>query len=554
MLASSHGIPAHVAASVRVVSHTTGVGGGAMRGGGLYVTTDYPNADGAVPAFVEFGVTSMVAAPVHENGLVVGAIIVGSREPGRAYTPDELEALLAFAEHTSLALTDAQALAGMKRALHDPLTNLANRSMFNDRLATAMMDPATRDRLAVLFIDLDRFKAINDNLGHLAGDEVLCCVADRIAASVRPGDLVARLGGDEFTVLLEDAIDEGDARAVAGRIMDALSAPMPIMGREIVVTASIGIAVQAATALIDIDLVHAADVAMYDAKSTGRGRAQTFAPSLGERARRRLDVETALRTALDRGDLTLKYQPLVDLQHNTQIAAVEALLRWDGNLGMWSIAETIEVAEDSGLIHRVGAWAIGTACRQAAAWHADCVLPRPPLVHINLSGHQLRDPAIVETVAASLAQSGLDAACLTLEITESVLIGNDTPSLEALRALRQLGVRLSLDDFGKGYSSLAYLTELDIQSLKIDQRFIQRLGERSADIVVQHVITMAQQLGMTVVGEGVETPEQLHRLRDMGCDFAQGFLFSPAITPEALMDNATRIARIGEAPAVSLAL
>jgi diguanylate cyclase (GGDEF)-like protein len=554
VLASSYGIPDHVAAAVRVVAHTTGVGSEAMREGGLFVTTDYSSATAAIPAFVEFGVTALVAAPVHENGKVAGALLVGSREPGRTYTPDELEALLAFAEHTSLALTDANALAGMKRALHDPLTNLANRAMFNDRLAAAMAEPAHRDRLAVLFIDLDRFKAINDNLGHLAGDEVLVQVAERISASVRPADLVARLGGDEFTVLLEDSPDETDARAVAGRIMDALALPMQIMGREIVVTASVGIAVQSATALIEIDLVHAADVAMYDAKSAGRGRSQMFAPALGERARRRLDVETALRTALDRGDLTLKYQPLVDLQRTPRIAAVEALLRWEGNMGHWSIAETIDVAEDSGLIHRVGAWAINVACHQAAGWQAAGVLDgRPPTVHVNLSGHQLRDSAIVDSVATALHRSALEPRCLMLEITESVLIGNDMPSLEALRALRSLGVRLSLDDFGKGYSSLAYLTELDIQSLKIDQRFVQRLGEHSADVVVQHIIAMAQQLGMTVVGEGVETLEQMHRLRDMGCDFAQGFLFSPAITPEALIDNATQIIQIGVPPAVSFA-
>jgi diguanylate cyclase (GGDEF)-like protein len=550
VLASSHGLPVHVADAVRIVPVADDTDENATCEGRLLVIGDYPSDEHAVPEFVEWGVTTMAAAPVHESGRIVGAIQVGSRDPNRRYTADELEALVAFAEHASIALTDAQALAGMRRSLHDPLTNLPNRTLFLDRLQTALTDAEVRHRLTVLFVDLDRFKAVNDNLGHSAGDEVLITVAERLTVCIRPTDLVARLGGDEFTILLENTGSEDEAVTVAERIQLALNEPIAVAGREIVIGASIGIASHDTTGLTGSDLINAADVAMYHVKSTGRGRCERFVPALGERARRLLDIETALRSALDNDELVLHYQPLVDLRNHENIPALEALLRFRGpGLADLPVAETIAVAEDTGLIHRVGAWAIDEACRQLTAWRALGIgADELPVVHVNLSGHQLRDPELVRTVTAALADHGLEANLLTLEITESVLIGNDTPSLDALRRLHELGLRMSLDDFGKGYSSLAYLAELDIDSLKIDQRLVQRLGHRRGDVVVQHLIAMAQQLGMRVVGEGVETDEQRCRLRDFGCDLAQGLLFAPALPAVAVTSLITG-GRLSEATA-----
>jgi diguanylate cyclase (GGDEF)-like protein len=552
VIVSQHGLPEELVAAFRQLAPTSGIGGHAMARDGLVVADNYPEFDGRLAPFVDFGVVAMMAAPVHEGGRCVGAIVVGTRDPKRRYTEGEREALLAFAEHTSLALTDAEALAGMRRALYDPLTKLPNRAYFTEQLEESMRELGDAGKVAVLFIDIDRFKAVNDSMGHSAGDELLMIAAERISGTVRPEDVVARMGGDEFTVLIRGITHAREAEAVAERISEALSGPMQLQGREVVVSASIGLAFDDAADPLGTDLVHAADTAMYDAKSRGRGGVRTYRKELGERARRRLDVETALRSAVEQSKLTLHYQPLVDLQGRGGVSAVEALLRWEEvDRPAITVPEIISVAEDSGLIHRIGAWAIEEACRQHREWRV-ALDGRTPSIHVNLSGHQLRDPAIVTAVASALARTDTQASALTLEITESVLIGNDAHSREALSRLRELGVHLSLDDFGQGYSSLAYLADLDIQSLKIDRSFVQRLTRNdSAGVIVHHLISMAQQLGMSVVAEGTETAEQVERLRLLGSDLAQGYLFSKPVSATEITSLLTARTALGRRVFVS---
>ncbi len=526
-LVAPTGLPAGVSTTFFRLGPSAGIGGHAMRVNSLVVANDYAAYECAVPVLIDHGVRAMMAAPVHEGDRTTGAVIVGTCDPDRSFSLAEQEMLLAFADHASLALSDAEVMAGLQRAFHDPLTKLPNRTYFAERLEDALREPGAHGRIAVLFIDLDRFKSVNDSLGHLVGDELLTIAAQRISECVRPEDVVARMGGDEFAVLIEKAGHAREAEVVAERIAEALANPVDLGGRSIVVSASVGVSFDDPDDPSGIDLLHAADTAMYHAKSRGRGRVRTYRRELGEQARRRLDVETALRGAVERSELTLHYQPLVDLQGDGQISAVEALLRWEHQDGpAVSVPEMISIAEDSGLIHPIGAWVIEEACRQHGIWRADLEVDAPK-IHVNLSGHQLRDPGIPGAVAAALSRTGTDASSLALEITESVLIGNDAHSRDAIARLRSLGIHLSLDDFGKGYSSLAYLADLDIQSLKIDRSFVQRLTEHEgAGVIVRHVIAMAQTLGMSVVAEGTETPEQVERLRFLGSNFAQGYLFS----------------------------
>ncbi len=547
VLVASHGLPPDAVATLRRLPLTQGPSGRAIRDDDLVVIEDFVNESPEVLAGARaMGITAAMAAPVHEGDVTVGSVIVASRDGARTYSPSEREVLLAFAEHASLALADAKALEGREQAFHDPLTKLPNRTLFGERveIAAARLQPG--EQMAVLFIDLDRFKTVNDSLGHAAGDELLIASANRIASCVRVEDTVARLGGDEFTVLLSRTRSPIEAEVVADRIVAALSKPLTVAGRDIVPSASVGIAYHDASSPVDSDLLNAADIAMYHAKAAGRGRTQTFRPELSERARRRLDLESELRVALDHGELHLQYQPLVDLQGDSGVVAAEALLRWQRADGApVVISELIAVAEETGLIQDVGAWALAEACRQGAEWRAS--MDRVPCIHVNLSGHQLRDPEIAWTVKEALAKAHLTPDDVMLEITESVLIGNDEPSLEAVDQLRSLGVRLSLDDFGQGYSSLAYLAQLDIQSLKIDRSFIQRLTVlQGADVIVRHVIEMAHELGMSVVAEGTETLEQVELVRRLGCDEAQGYFFAPPLPPDELVDLLTGRRRLPE--------
>ena len=420
------------------------------------------------------------------------------------------------------------------QALHDPLTGLANRALLNDFLERAL---ARRDApdpsVAVLFIDLDRFKLVNDSLGHRAGDALLIAIGERLEGLVRPTDLVARLGGDEFVVVLDSVEDRRDPISIAGRIRSELAIPVEIEGTEVVTAGSIGIAV--ATARSDADgLLGDADAAMYLAKSNGRNRYEIFDAQLRTQATEKLRMENALRRALEHGGLEVHYQPEIDLASGALVGA-EALVRWnhpaDGQLEAWAF---IELAEETGLILDVGAWVLGEACRQAGRWRRDHP-DRDLTIRVNLSGRQFAQVDLVRQVVQALEEGDVPASSLCLEITETALMADPAMGLRVLNDLRALGVELAIDDFGTGYSSLSYLKRFPVDVLKIDRSFVDGLGKDPDDTaIVTAIISLARSLGLRVVAEGVETPCQLAELRRLGCDHAQGFLFARPGVPDAV--------------------
>jgi diguanylate cyclase (GGDEF)-like protein len=422
------------------------------------------------------------------------------------------------------------------RALHDPLTGLPNRLLFLDRVGQATeRQRRRRDILtAVLVLDLDRFKLVNESLGHRAGDELLAAAAPRLKQAVRSADTVAHLSGDEFGILLEDITGEQDAIEMAERIAGVFARPFVLDGDEHFVTTSIGIALAEGGERGE-DLLRDADAAMHRAKERGRARYELFDEALRGRALSRLRVENDLRRALDRDELTLHYQPLVSLR-DRQMVSVEALVRWDHpERGRISPADFIPVAEENGLIEPIGRWVLEHACRQAAEWCRARPDAAPLTMGVNLSAAQLANPALAQTVATALRVSGLDPSCLALELTESMLVGDTEQLSETLVALKALGLRLVLDDFGTGYSSLSYLTRLPLDSLKVDRSFVDGLGTESRDTAVtEAIIAMSRALSLRVVGEGAETEQQVAELARLGCDLVQGFYFSRPVEAEEI--------------------
>ncbi|MGI8509954.1 MAG: putative bifunctional diguanylate cyclase/phosphodiesterase, partial [Gemmatimonadaceae bacterium] len=421
------------------------------------------------------------------------------------------------------------------QAFHDALTGLANRALFLDRVAHALARaPRSRHRVAVLFLDLDNFKTVNDSLGHVEGDRLLIIAARRLATCVRAGDTIARLGGDEFAVLVEDADVPGDAIALAERITAAFSAPFPLGGSPLVATASVGIATSVHSATPDA-LLRNADAAMYRAKSEGKGRYAMFEPAMHVAALMRLQLDSELRQAIDSNEFEVEYQPIVRFDTG-RITAVEALVRWrHPERGMVAPGAFIAAAEDTGIIVPLGRWVLHQACVQAQRWR-DAYASGPPLgVTVNLSGQQLRSSTICDDVRAALDASGLDPARLVLEITESVLMQHTEVTLEKLRAFKSLGVRLAIDDFGTGYSSLAYLQRFPIDILKIDKAFVDGVADGDSDAVIARtILALGKALGLRCVAEGVETIEQRDALRALGCEYAQGSLFAPSLSPHAV--------------------
>jgi diguanylate cyclase (GGDEF)-like protein/PAS domain S-box-containing protein len=421
------------------------------------------------------------------------------------------------------------------QAHHDSLTELPNRVLFLDRLGYELRRQARNpSTLGVLFMDLDGFKVINDSLGHDAGDTILIAIADRLRRAVREGDTIARFGGDEFAVLAPAVEGESDLVALADRIAAAFTAPFPVgEDREFVVTASIGIAVADDPATDPAGLLRDADLAMYRAKDQGRARHAVFDSSMHAAANERLSMATALRRAVDLGELCLHYQPQIVLGGDGTVAGVEALLRWEHpELGLISPAEVIPVAEATGLIVPIGAWVIGEATRQLGEWQRS---GRPDLAMcVNVSARQLVDDAVVAVVAEALEDTGVIPSTLCLEITESILMEDPDHYADTLAQLKGLGVSLSVDDFGTGYSSLAYLQVLPADFLKVDRSFVERLGTNPrAAAIVGTIIDLAHSLDLGVVAEGVETEEQADELTRLDCDQAQGFLFArpaPAAT------------------------
>lgn len=423
-------------------------------------------------------------------------------------------------------------------AHHDALSNLPNRSYFLDRLDHALERARMRESaVAVLFLDLDNFKLINDSLGHAAGDQLLVAVGQRLTSAVRPEDLVARLGGDEFTVLIEDVADSCDAALAAERIGEVLAAPFSIGGHQIYVSASIGIALTAPGSRQADTLLSAADQAMYEVKRAGKGRYAVFDASRGNRAMDRLELETDLRVAIDTGQLQLYYQPIVSLRSG-QVEEVEALVRWrHPTRGIILPGEFIPAAEESGLIVPLGRWVLREACEQARRW-ADANPDYPPVVmSVNLSVHQLRHADLVAEVAAILQQTGLEGHRLKLEITEGVMMQDPETTVLTLHELKQLGVKLAIDDFGTGYSSLAYIQNYPFDTVKIDRTFVNRLTANLEDqAIVRSILALAKTLHLTVTGEGIETVEQLNQLRFLGCDRGQGYHFAKPLPSEEASD------------------
>ncbi len=420
------------------------------------------------------------------------------------------------------------------QAFHDALTGLPNRALFMDRLQQALRRTMRRaGEVAVLFIDLDYFKVINDSLGHEAGDELLVEVSKRLLRCVRPEDTAARIGGDEFVVLLEDLVDKGEARRVAKRIISGLRPPFALEGRQAFVTATIGIALNNSDQDQPAELLRDADAAMYKAKEEGGLR--VFDPSMHALATSRLELENSLRQALQREEFGICYQPQVNLQTGKAVG-FEALVRWyHPEHGLVSPSEFIPVAEETGLIVPLGWWVLKEACHQTKEWHERYPSDPPLLMNVNLSAKQLKRPDAVETVERVLKETGLDPHCLSMDITESALIGAaEDESIIALKRLKEMGVWISIDDFGTGYSSLAYLKRLPADILKVDKSFVDGLGEDVEDMVlVQLIIDAAHTLGMHVVAEGVESAEQAKQLKEMGCDIAQGHYFCEPLPLEA---------------------
>jgi diguanylate cyclase (GGDEF)-like protein len=418
------------------------------------------------------------------------------------------------------------------QALHDPLTELPNRALFLDRLALALARLRRRkSSMAVLFADVDRFKLVNDSLGHDAGDRLLVALSRRLRDVLRPGDTLARFGGDEFAVLCED-VPEADAEGIVARMMEALAEPFTTGGRELFVSMSVGIAMAQDPDQRAEALLRDADAAMYLAKDRGRARFEVFDEAMRDQSTERLVLENALRRAPERGELRALYQPIVRLADGSMVAA-EALVRWaHPERGLLTAAQFVPLAEETGIIVPVGGWVLEEACRQAATWLGD---GKAPAVSVNLSALQLNRSDLVDTVDRALKDSGLNPDRLWLEITESVLMEDADTAVAALERLRGLGVHLCVDDFGTGYSSLAYLRRFPVDALKVDRSFVAGLGKDPEDsAIVEAVVSMAHSLRLSVVAEGVETDEQLARLRDLGCELAQGFYFAAPVPPSAL--------------------
>lgn len=423
------------------------------------------------------------------------------------------------------------------QAFHDSLTCLPNRALFIERLVHALARSVRQGTtVAVLFLDMDNFKVVNDSLGHEAGDRLLVSVANRLSACVRPGDTVARLGGDEFTVLLEDLSGADQIDGLAERICEAIHTPIFLSDREIVMSGSLGIASACGGNSTAAQLLREADTAMYQAKTSGKARSVIFSKHMNMQAMERLELEIDLRHALDNGEeLRVFYQPIIALD-SSALREVEALVRWQHpQRGLLLPGTFIPLAEETGLIHPLGRWVLGEACRQMHAWQKQFPDDPPLTVSVNVSAHQLQQPDLVEQVVSALKESELLPQYLKLEITESVIMQDTENIIPRLHELRNLGVRTAMDDFGTGYSSMAYLSSLPIDTLKIDRSFISKMSRSDEDVaIVRAIVTLAKTLDLRITSEGIETSEQHVQLSALGCDFGQGYFFDRPMSAESL--------------------
>jgi len=486
------------------------------------------------PVLRTFGAASSLAVVIDGKNRPFGVLDVHATEPHR-FTAKDVPFVQAAANVLADAIERHAADQALRyRVLHDSLTGLPNRLSFVDALGDALGKASiSGSPVGILFLDLDHFKLINDSLGHHAGDALLRAVAPRLRAHLRPGDVVARFGGDEFGILIDRLADEGEALAIADRVAAAFNQPFSIDDVDHFVSASIGVAVAAAGEERTVNaelLIRDADAAMYRAKEGGRARCVLFDAEMRAGAMRRLEVERELRGALERDELALYYQPVVNLRSG-EITGLEGLVRWrHPERGTLDPADFVSIAEDSGLIEPIGRWVQERACRQALEWHQLRPDSRPFDVAVNLSARQVAHRDLPATVEEIIARTGLDPVHLRLEITESVLVEESATAISSLHALNELGVRLVLDDFGTGYSSLAYLNRFPFHALKIDRSFVDALGiEQEPTAIVEAIIGMARALSLEVIAEGVENEVQLAELKRLGCDYAQGHLFHPAM-------------------------
>jgi diguanylate cyclase (GGDEF)-like protein len=484
------------------------------------------------------GFRDAMATLLDGDGTLLGTLVVANRLSDLGtFDSDDLRDFDAYAAQITVAVQNTSLGDRLHRqAFYDALTGLANRALFMDRLEHALTRRERHDEsLAVLFLDLDNFKEINDSLGHMAGDELLARVADSLKTELRASDTAARFGGDEFAILVEETADRTDIRRVLGRVESVFKSRFKIAGREVTISASIGVAMTTSRDITAEELVGRADVAMYRAKLKGKDTSEVFEPGMQDVVSRRLEVRTDLERAIDDHELVVLYQPIVDMASSTPVG-VEALVRWKHpRWGMVGPAEFIGIAEETGIIRELGLHVLEVACRQWQAWHVEIEDEPTVTMSVNVSPRQLRHPDFVEDVRRILVKTGLLASHLTLEITESFMVDDPESARARLHELKALGVRISMDDFGTGYSSLASLQDLPLDILKIDKLFVDHVAEdprRTA--FAQAIIRMGKTLGLGLVAEGVETADQAARLQSLGCRLAQGFYFSKPVAADEI--------------------
>ena len=486
-----------------------------------------------IPLFVTSVTYTNMALPLIFNTVISLTILIFTRHRNLLEKDRTLE-LSRLNDQLKVELSERKKAEKLlaHTALHDSLTDLPNRVLFMDRLSQAMQRAKRHKgyKYAVLFLDLDRFKVVNDSLGHKIGDQLLIESSTRLAACLRGEDTVARFGGDEFVVLLDDIQDSNDAIHVAERIQNDLSIPYDLDGYRVIVFVSTGVVFSDPAYKLPEDIVRDADIAMYRSKGKGLGRYEIFDSSMLDRVMTRLELENDLRKALENQEFVVHYQPILEMK-NDKIIGFEALVRWQHpTKGLIPPAEFIPTAEETGLIVPLGYWVLDEACRQLHAWHSQYPADTPLTMNVNLSTRQCAQPDLIKKISMILKKNELDPRFLKLELTESIIIDESGSTAAMLSDLKDMGIQVQIDDFGTGYSSLSYLHTLPVDTLKIDRSFISRLGSNTNNTeIVQTILSLAHSLGMKVIAEGVETDEQLSSLKDMNCEFVQGFLFAKPV-------------------------
>jgi diguanylate cyclase (GGDEF)-like protein len=524
VMVASEGLPDDVVAAMRRTGVGEGASGRAVAQGRLVIIENYSRVPEGHTQLGGQGVARAMATPVRDGTSVSGAIVVATRRADISFGSVEQEMLTAFAEHASLAITDAKRAEHIQKlAFHDELTGLANRALFMERLEQALIR-ARRHRgdVAVLFLDLDRFKTINDSLGHTAGDQLLVTVGERLRQCLRDEDTAARLGGDEFAILAHCAV--GGAVEIAERILAALEPPFRLDTREVSASASIGIALNSGRRADAGSMLRDADTAMYRAKFGAGVGYMVFEPSMHATALARIDLEADLSGAVGRGEMHLDYQPIVDLSDRS-IIGLEALIRWHhAQRGILSPLEFIALAEETGQISALGRWILDEACTQVRRWQLGNPSTRALSASVNVSPRQLQDARFIDDVARSLDRSGLHPTDLVLEITEGAVMVDVETAIRRLEALRTLGVSLAFDDFGTGHSSLALLRRLPVDTIKVDKMFVDNIvTDSTAASFLETIVHMAAILSLRVVVEGIESPAQAALIASFGEVFGQGY-------------------------------